>query len=358
MGVRQDPLCIVFNAGDRMSVSDEPPGYISRLAPRRFRTEVHVTGGRGWLAIGWHIFRTILVRRPDIVVSSEYRRSFLVNLALLLTFSRAPHLVLGMNLSAQSITSRRAVLQRLIDRVFARSSAIVVHSLKEAELFAALHHLPVDRFVFSHWGYDLPPSEGTRFAAAQKPYFCMIGRNNRDLETFAEAVRLAGVRGIAVVPGYLQLDPALEQVLEIHRDLPMADCVDCIRHAAANVTLLRDGERGAGHITVVTAMHLGVPQIHSDAEVLREYLPGPLFSTPVPIGDAAAAAAAMRETLKPEPASAPEARRAFARAWLSHDHATDRIAAILVATLDRRQLPLIEPEWTVWLQREGGAPLR
>lgn len=358
MGARQDPLCIEFNAGDQMSVSDEPPAYICKLAPRRFRTEVHLTGGRAWPAIGWHIFRTILTRRPDIVVSTEYRRSFLVNLALILTRSRAPHLVLGMNLSARPITSARAGLQRLIDRIFARSSTIVVHSLKEAGLFAALHRLPADRFVFSHWGYDLPSADSTRFAAAEKPYFCMIGRNNRDLETFAEAVRLAETRGIAVVPGYLQLDPALERALEIHRDLPMADCIDCIRNSAANVTLLRDGGRGAGHITVVTAMHLGVPQIHSDTEVLREYLPGPRFGTPVPIGDAAAAAAAMREALKPEPASLPEARRAFARTWLSHHHATDRIAAILAATLDGHRLPLIEPDWTDWLQKEGQAPLR
>lgn len=356
MNIRQDPLCLEFSAGERMSIGTEPPAYLRKLAGRRFRAQTHVTGGKGWPAIGWHIFRTILLHRPDVVVSTEYRRCFLVNLALLLTRSRASHLVLGMNLSAQPITSRRPWLKRLIDRIFARSSTIVVHSTREAELFAALHDLPGGRFVFSHWGYDLPPADISRFSASEKPYFCMIGRNNRDLDTFAAAIRLAGARGIAVIPGYLKLDPEVESALEIHRDLSMADCIDCIRNAAANVTLLRDGARGAGHITVVTALHLGVRQIHTDTEVLREYLPSGRFSTPVPIGDAATAAAAMRDALQPEPESRAELRRAFARTWLSHDHAAGRVAAILSATLDGQNLPLTEQKWDDWLRDERMAP--
>ncbi|WP_108395441.1 glycosyltransferase [Devosia submarina] len=349
---RKPSLYIEFNAGERTTVSGELPPYIRKLAPRQFRAETHVVGGKGWGAIGWYIFRTILMRRPDIVVSTEYRRSFLVNLALILSGSNAPHVVIGMNLSARPITSGYSMLQKKIDWVFARSSTIVVHSTREAELFAALHKLPIDRFVFSHWGYDLPVSESTRFAAVAKPYACMIGRNNRDLETFAKAVRLAGIRGIAVVPGYMQVDPELEQKLDIYRDLPMDDCIDCIRNAAINVTLLRDGERGAGHITVVTALHLGARQVHSNTDVLREYLPSKRFSIPVPIRDAAAVAEAMRMALEPEPESLSKARRVFAKKWLSHTRATERIAAILAATLEGRALPLTPPEWDSWLQHE------
>lgn len=349
---RKPSLYIEFNAGERRTVSHELPPYIRKLAPRQFRAEAHVIGGKGWGFIGWYIFRTILMRRPDIVVSTEYRRSFLVNLALIMSCSKAPHVVLGMNLSARPITSGHWMLQKIVDWVFARSSTIVVHSTREAELFAALHRLPIDRFVFSHWGYDLPVSTSARFATVEKPYACMIGRNNRDLETFAKAVRLAGIRGIAVVPGYLQLDPGLEQDLDIYRDLPMADCIDCIRNAAVNVTLLRDGERGAGHITVVTALHLGARQIHSSTDVLREYLPSTRFSIPVPIGDAAAAAEAMRKALEKEPESLSKVRRDFAETWLSHAHAAERIAAILAATLEGRALPLTEPEWDSWLYHE------
>lgn len=286
------------------------------------------------------------------VISSEYRRSFIVNIALITTLCRARHLVLGMNLSARSITSNRAWLKNLIDRIFARSTLVVVHSIREAHLFAVLHQMPEERFVFSHWGYDLPESESSRFSNSEKPYFCLIGRNNRDVETFCKAVNLAGVRGLAILPGYIQLQTEIEQTLEIYRDLPLADCIDCIRHAAANVTLLRDDDRGAGHITVVTALHLGVPQIHSDVAVLREYLPDSRFSTPVPIGDAEAVAEAMRTVLQTEQVELVDLRRSFAREWLSHERATERTAEIVVALLNDRALPLVSPDWRRWLSCE------
>lgn len=353
---RTPMLCLEFPAGEAKSVRHDPPAYARRLDQDRFRFETHITGGAGWPAIGLYILRTILFRRPGLVVSSEYRRAFLVNFALIVTLSRAPHLVLGMNLSAKPIVSRYRLVQRLIDRIFARSTAIVVHSIVEAELFARLHDLPLERFTFSHWGYDLQADTNGRFDAEAKPFFCLIGRNNRDVDTFAEAVRLAGTRGIAILPGYLQLDPAIEQKVQVYRDLPMADCVNCIRNAAANVTLLRDGSRGAGHITVVTALHLGVPQIYSESEVLREYLPPVAgFGLPVPLGDAGAVAERMRQVLQglaaTDAARLTAARQDFALTWLSHDASARRISSVLLAMIDGQHLPLVDPNWQLWLDK-------
>ena len=342
--------CLEFIAGEEIAVSDERPAYAAKLPEGRLTFERHATGGAGWGRIAAHIFRAVLFRRPDIVVSTEYRRAFLVNLALLLAFSRAPHVVLGMNLSARPITSRHRVLQRIIDRIFARSTTVVVHSTKEAELFGALHGLAAGKFAFCHWGFDIPAEDSARFDNAEKPYTCMIGRNNRDVETYAEASRLSGVRGIAVVPGYMQLAPEVEAQLEVHRDLPWLDCISCIRNAAVNVTLLRDGTRGAGHITVVTAMHLGVPQIYSETEVLREYFPDERFGVAVPIGDAKAAAEAIREAVEAgKDDDRIPTRRDFAARWLSQDHAAERLGDVLLATLEGRAVRLTTSEWDAWL---------
>lgn len=347
-------LCLEFVAGDSMSVRHELPAYLKGLNDGHIRFESHVSGGAGWLKISASILRAILSRKPDLVVSCEYRRAFLVNLALILTRSRAPHIVLGMNLSAKPIVSRHRTLQRLIDGVFARTTAIVVHSTTEAELFSRLHNLPEERFAFSHWGFDLPTDGGGRFDGEAKPYFCMIGRNNRDVETFAAAIRKAGVRGIAILPGYLQLDPAIEQSLQVYRDLSMSDCVSCIRNATANVTLLRDGSRGAGHITVVTAMHLGVPQIYSDTEVLREYFPTPDFGLPVSVGDADQVAKRMEELLQQAQGTDAHrlamARQEFAQLWLSHDSSSRRISEVVLATVEGRRLNMINPNWLAWLE--------
>jgi glycosyltransferase involved in cell wall biosynthesis len=348
-------LCLEFVAGDAMSVRHESPAYLKRLNEGRIRFESHISGGVGWAKISWTILRTVFSRSPDLVLSCEYRRAFLVNLALILTRSRVPHIVLGMNLSAKPIVSRNRILKSLIDRVFARSTAIVVHSTIEAELFARLHNLPIERFAFSHWGFDLPADGYGRFDTETKPYFCMIGRNNRDVDTFAAAIRKAGTRGIAILPSYLQLDPATEQVLRVYRDLSMSECVSCIRNAAANVTLLRDGSRGAGHITVVIAMHLGVPQIYSDTEVLREYFPIPSFGFSVPIGDAEQVAKRMLQVLEqagdPNIPQINTMRQEFARSWLSHDSSSRRISEVVLATIEGRRLTLLDPDWRVWLEK-------
>ena len=354
MTAKSPILCLEFSAGDKTEVRHDPPSYAPWLGPGpgRFSFETHLSGGTDWARIGSSILRTILIRRPGLVVTSEYRRAFLVNLALLLTFSRATHVVLSMNLSGKAITTRSRFGQRVIDRIFRRSDAIVVHSLREAESFAELHALPADRFAFSHWGYDLP-TESPRFDAEAKPYFCMIGRNNRDFDTFAKALRLAGARGIAILPGYLTLEPEVEGAMQVLRDLPMADCVNCIRNAAANVTLLRDDSRGAGHITVVTAMHLGVPQIHSETAVLREYFCAPGFGEAVPLGDADPVAAAMRkvlvEAVEPQAMALVAARRAFAQRWLSNDRSARRIASVILAALEGRKIERLDPEWQRWL---------
>ena len=353
---RSAPLMCLYLAGDEISVRFDPPFFASAPHSGVYAYETHLTGGAGWGRIGWHIFRTILLARPDVVVSGEYRRAFLVNLALLLTLSRAPHVVLGMNLSAKPIVSRNRLVQRAINRVFGRSTAIVVHSTTEADIFSRLHDLPRDRFAFSHWGFDLP-EEGTRFDHEAKPYFCMIGRNNRDFNTFAAALGLAGARGIAILPGYLELDPEVGQAVTVYRDLPMEDCVNCIRNASANVTLLLDDSRGAGHITVVTAMHLGVPQIYSRTEVLGDYFCRPEFGEAVPIRDPARVAQAMRDVL--ERASQPgsddlvAARKAFAQRWLSNDRSARRIFDVIQAAHEGRRIALVDPAWDQWLQGEA-----
>lgn len=349
---REGLFAVEIQAADRSSFSNVMPDYVNELRGTIERYECYSIKDSNFLSMAIGILQIVAFRKPDIIICSEYRRSFFVNLFLIIMSKRSRHVVFGMNLSARPIVFQCDLLNKFINRIFNRSSKIVVHSVYEAKLFSELHNLPMSRFVFSHWGYDLPAVESGRFQYVEKPFVCMIGRNNRDLDTFANAVKLAGVCGVAIIPGYIEVGPELEAALEIHRDVPLDDCIDCIRNAAANLTLLRDDQRGAGHITVVTGLHLGVPQIHSDARVLQEYVPLKFLSQPVPIGDANAAAGAIRMVLASEASDLPERRRAFARQWLSHESATRRVREIILAVVEDRDLPLTENKWDEWLHQE------
>lgn len=351
-GVRPSLSVIEITANDGPSQGEALPGYLKDIEgsiARYFRKYVKSSSP---LRMAISIARVILIERPNLIISNEYRRSFLINLVLCLFLLRPLHIVIGMNLSSRPIKTSSNFLNRIINAIFRRSSKIIVHSTYEAHLFGILHDLPDKLFAFSHWGYDLPSIKSSRFSNVPKPFACMIGRNNRDLHTFAAALKLAGIRGIAIIPSYIDFEPGHDVELDVYRDLSMDDCIDCIRNAAVNLTLLRDDQRGAGHITIVTALHLGVPQIHSDAQVLKEYVPMAHLSRPVPIGDVDAVASAILKIMHSETADLPIKRQQFARQWLSHSNAARRVGSIVRASIEDEQLPLTEPKWDEWVHQE------
>lgn len=347
------PLHVLeVTAVENPSDPEETPAYLSNLAYRVDSFARYYVADGNLIQLGFRILRYLAFSRPNVIISNEYRRSFFVNISLMILRRDTIHIVVGMNLSAKPLQTKINFFDYLINKIFEKSTKIVVHSRYEASLFSALHKLPIGRFAFSHWGYDLPQLTSDRFSGPRAPYVCMVGRNNRDLETFAKAVELAGIHGVAIIPAYVPVDPMLERSLEIHRNLPLADCIDCIRNSKINLTLLRDDQRGAGHITVVTALHLGVPQIHSDAQFLKEYVPFAFLSAPVPIGDAQSVANQILAILKGEPTDAQAKRKEFAERWLSHASAMRRLGEIVLASVDHKELSLTDPEWDQWLDDE------
>ena len=52
----------------------------------------------------------------------------------------------------------------------------------------------------------------------------------------------------------------------------MEECAACVRYSLANVILVKDANRGAGHITAVMGMQFAKPHIFTDVPTLRDYL--------------------------------------------------------------------------------------
>jgi hypothetical protein len=209
----------------------------------------------------------------DLIVSSEYFIGFGINLRLRLLRVKTPHIVWGLNQSRRALDMQ--VTKRFVSWVFNRSTRIVVHSRHESLLFASLHDIAEDKFRFAHWGFDLPQILPCKYSdTATGPYVCLIGRNNRDVATFCSGLQGTGIRGIVITS---RLSEAEREELsrfphiEVHQDLAMNDCLDCMRSALANVVLVSDNPRGAGHITMVAAMLMGKPQIISIAPVVEDY---------------------------------------------------------------------------------------
>lgn len=233
----------------------------------------------------WHSVRGLAAApQVDLIISSEYYLALGVNAWLKMSGLRTPHIVWGLNQSRQLMT--QPLLHPLANRLFARSTLIVTHSLAERTLFQRLHCIPAQKFRFVRWGFDLPAVSDQPFSST-KPYVCLVGRNNRDIETFAQACQRAGLRGevISSPLPIAQVTKLAEMGVGFHANLSFERCLACIRDSQFSAVLLNDDERGAGHITMVAAMLLGKAQVVSDAQVIADYVDAPDHALKVRMND-------------------------------------------------------------------------
>jgi glycosyltransferase involved in cell wall biosynthesis len=222
-------------------------------------------------------------------------------------------------------------------------------------LFSDIHAIPPGRFYFSMWGFDLPPITPAQFSAWPRPYVCLVGRNNRDIDSFVEALTGMPIDGILITASYQAVPDELPANIHVFRDLSQNDTLDCIAHARANLILLKDNDRGAGHITAVAAMLAGTPQIFSDVEVIRDYLVDGISAIGIGLGDAAALRRAL-ETLLASPALAAALSanaKSYAERWLTDPAATARMLLALDCLSAKVQLPSVDPHWLAAFEEFG-----
>lgn len=290
-------------------------------------------------------------KRPNLILTTSYSLTFAVLVFQMLTFSRARHVSVSLNLSRRPLKFGNHLVNALINRMFARLDLVIVHSMHEVDLFHDLHAIDREKFVFVHWGYDLPRIDSTRFDTHPQPYFCMIGRNNRDRATFLAALKDLPAQGVLIGPAYAPVDPAtVPDNVDVFYDIPGSDCLNCIKNSCANLILVNDENSGAGHITAVHTMHLGIPQIVSDAMPLREYFTDGFNALTVPIGDVEAVSSAMVAMLEDQAQQGKLAEngRAVADQWLNTAFTEGRLQDIIERFLANQPIDFIDPAWKRW----------
>ena len=331
---------LYVHRGDRA----EPPSFAAHLAAAGYATETrwvpYDARAKGLPAV----FALADLDRYDAILASEYFLVWALALRLRVTGAKVPLLALGFNQSAQLIRTGRRTLDQLLNRIWRRVARFVVHSQSEARLFAAAHDIASEKFAFAHWGYDLPKFHRGAFTPPATPFVSMIGRNNRDIATFFDAVTRADIDAVLVTSSYM-MTPALAAAtpprVRVLLDVPMGLCLDIVSQSMAHLILVNDDRRGAGHISAVSAMLLEKPQIFSAVDTLDDYLIDGVNAIGVPMHDAAAVAAAIAVLRDDRHRAAKLGRngQAFARRWLSNDHAAQRIADLILAALGKRAEP-------------------
>jgi hypothetical protein len=283
----------------------------------------------------------------DVVVTRDYFSSFGVNLRLLVTLCRTKHVTIGFNQSRKLLKTNLRAIDQIINRIIRRCDLIVVHARREMVLFSDLHCIPPSRFVFSLWGFDLPRITPAKFSRWRRPYVCLVGRNNRDIATFVEALDGMPIDGVIVTSNHQSIPNLLPRNIHVFRDLPQNDALDCIQHARANLILVKDNDRGAGHITAVAAMFTGTPQIFSDVDVIRDYLIDGVSAIGISLGDAFAVRAAVERVLANSTLALTLSGNAksYAQRWLSNKAACSRVLFALDSLWQNVGLVAVDPKW-------------
>lgn len=153
-------------------------------------------------------------------------------------------------------------------------SRFVTHSTAETQMLAEKYKQPSSNFLFTHWAARCPP-RGRRaldYLDFDEPFVCCIGRNNRDLGTFIEAVRNSGVRAVLICRKGQADGYSLPARMTLREDVTMSECDEVLERAAASVVPLLDDSTGAGHMTIVTSLLLGTPVIATRSPLLSDYV--------------------------------------------------------------------------------------
>ena len=296
-------------------------------APRLLRHVPWPNWGR--IAAARRVRRAVRAGGVDLVVSLGPRASAYAAAIGLRGLPRVPHLAMAFNFTDLPQGARLALMRRS----FAAIDRFVVFSRIERDLYARVFGLPVERFVFTHWGVQ-PPLAAPGPRTVERRYVAALGGEARDYRTLCDAARrLPGVRFVLVVRPHSLAGIDVPPNVEVHTNLPWDAAWSLAWHADALLVPLRSAETPNGHVTVVGGMHLGKAQVVTDSTGVRDYVTDEETALLAPAHDGAAFARAI-ERLLDEPALAlrlAAAAQAFARAHCTEAATVECFRAQVIA---------------------------
>jgi glycosyltransferase involved in cell wall biosynthesis len=179
------------------------------------------------------------------------------------------HLVFSFNftsLPSNNKCKEMARAYRSVDR-------FTVFSSMERALYANCFDIDLARIDMLHWG--VKPSDPATLPrpAIQGRYICAVGSQGRDYRVLLQAARL-----MPQVPLHLVVHPINLQGLDVpahvtvHTSVPFDVAAGIVANAEMMVLPLLHNRVPCGHVTAVTAMHLGRAIVATDSVGLHDYL--------------------------------------------------------------------------------------
>jgi len=226
------------------------------------------------------------------------------------------------------------IARRLMARAFRSVERFVVFSGMERRLYANHFDLPVTRFDMLHWGVRAPDVDCNDPPIIKGKYICALGSQGRDYKTLLLAMRrLPRLKLVLVAAPDNLRDLAIPSNVTVMTNIPLAQAMNILVHSRCMVLPLKHNRVPCGHVSIVSAMHLGRTVIASSSSGLDDYITPQSTGLTFPAGDDVALAAAIT-TLQDDPALALKLGlngKNFARQHCSEDNTVGFLRRFLLS---------------------------
>jgi glycosyltransferase involved in cell wall biosynthesis len=164
-------------------------------------------------------------------------------------------------------------LRRAMALSYKQVDRFVVFSTMERTLYARYFDLPIERFDMLHWAVQPPPVSEKDKPLEQGDYACAIGSQARDYAALADAMKRLPHRRLVLVATRGSLHGIdVPSNVTVRSDIPFMDAMNILVHSQFMVLPLRDSEVPCGHVTLVSAMHLGKAILVTDSLGVADYV--------------------------------------------------------------------------------------
>lgn len=235
----------------------------------------------------------------------------------------------------------------LAKHFFRNLNGFVVCSEQEKEIYSKYYDIPTSKMSFTHWAVNAPEVKVglPDYIMQQQPYVCCIGRNNRDFTVFIESVRQLGINAIIVCNKGQVVEGNLPSGTIVKFEIKFDEAMQILANSCISVVPLKDASTGAGHMTIVSAMQLGVPQIITRLSTVEDYFINHLHGLFVEQGSVVSLKNALSSLIKSQDdlKEISENAKAFSVRWLMEDSAMKFLSAYIRSILLNLPRPS-EPE--------------
>ncbi len=182
----------------------------------------------------------------------------------------ALHLAFSFNFTILPTGARRILFRRYLKR----ANRFVVASSMERDLYSDYFDIDANCIDLLLWSIQPPIDEMSKPARfGPDGYICAIGSQARDYATLIESMRRIPSITLVLVASLDSLPQcSVPPNVKIMTHVPFADAMNVLAHSRLMVLPLKGAAVPCGHVTVVSALHMGKAILATNSRGLHDYL--------------------------------------------------------------------------------------